>query len=569
MSHHRLSRPFSRPRATAVFLILAVAAALAACQAPPKAPVASQFAPPPAGWASWNSFGNAYDSRTVQQQAEALTATGMQAAGYTILLLDEGWWLGERDAEGNIVVDKDQWPAIAPGDVPGDMANIVRYLHARGFKAGIYTDAGPFGCSFSGPDTGGPRPNTGSYGHYRRDFLQFAKWGFDYVKVDWCGGTNKPGLALDPAAQYAEIARIIGDVEAETGGHLIYSICNWGRQWPWTWAPGIGGLTEVIWRAGEDITDPILIPGLLPKHDERSITAAAVYRVFDHGLHHEAQHTGYFNDLDMMVVGMRGTDERLDRLHLSLWAIAGSPLMAGSDITKLTPAQAAVYTNPGALAIARDPAGLQGCRVPETPDGLDIYVKPLAGIGQRAVLFLNRSGSVAEMSLEAGRMGLTPGSAFESRDVWASPDGPAVSASLLKARVDPDSAALFRVSGDEPPRRSYVPSATITNASLKGGGLCARPVKDRKYQIFDGLEGDGRVARIFIDYRPAGGVPDMISMQVNEIHPTVVQLRPASEGIEQTIVVQAELKPGTGNTIRFWKTDGGPSPVFRLSVARD
>src|SRR5215467_7045296 len=81
--------------------------------------------------------------------------------------------------------------------------------------------------------------------HYKRDFLQFAKWGFDYVKVDWCGG-DKPNL--DPAIQYAEIARAIADAEKATGQHLLFSICDWGRQKPWTWAPGIGGLTEVMWR---------------------------------------------------------------------------------------------------------------------------------------------------------------------------------------------------------------------------------------------------------------------------------------------------------------------------------
>jgi len=139
----------------------------------------------------------------VVKQAKALVASGMKAAGYEYVLIDEGWWLGHRDAECNIIVDPKQWPAIETGQRAGDMSNIVRYIHALGLKAGIYTDVGEYGCGFTGPDIGPRIPHEGSLGHYEQDFLQFTKWGFDYVKVDWCGG-DKPNL--DPAVQYAEVA---------------------------------------------------------------------------------------------------------------------------------------------------------------------------------------------------------------------------------------------------------------------------------------------------------------------------------------------------------------------------
>jgi hypothetical protein len=161
---------------------------------------------PPMGWSSWNSFSNTVDSDVIMQQAKALVASGAQKAGYEYVNIDKGWWKGERDGNGNIVVDSKAWPALAADEQAGDLSNIVKYIHSLGLKAGIYTDAGAAGCGHYSPDLGPAEGNSGSEGHYEQDMLQFAKWGFDYVKVDWCGG-NKENL--DPAIQYAEVARAI------------------------------------------------------------------------------------------------------------------------------------------------------------------------------------------------------------------------------------------------------------------------------------------------------------------------------------------------------------------------
>jgi len=218
-------------------LSLALAAASVAASSATNAQIAAKqiaVPPPPMGWSSWNSFSNTIDSQITLEQANAMVKTGLQKAGYRYINIDEGWWLGQRDAEGNIVVDPKAWPALAPGEKAGDMANIVRAIHALGLQAGIYTDAGRDGCGTFSPDLGPGYPGEGSEGHYDQDFLQFAKWGFDYVKVDWCGGNNEK---LDPAIQYAEIARAIANAESITGHRLYYSICNWGVNSPWTWAP--------------------------------------------------------------------------------------------------------------------------------------------------------------------------------------------------------------------------------------------------------------------------------------------------------------------------------------------
>src|SRR5208283_379316 len=225
-------RKHGSKRATFVLAILGVMVSAAGSLLAQVAVKPVSIPLPPMGWSSWNAFSNTIDSQVAMDQAQAMIWIGMHKAGYQYINIDEGWWLGKRDAEGNIVVDEKAWPALKPGEKAGDMANIVSYLHGLGLKAGIYTDAGKDGCSTVGPDLGPSYPGTGSEGHYEQDFLQFARWGFDYVKVDWCGGDREN---LDPAVQYAEIARAIARAEAITGHRLYFSICNWGTRSPWTW----------------------------------------------------------------------------------------------------------------------------------------------------------------------------------------------------------------------------------------------------------------------------------------------------------------------------------------------
>ncbi len=126
--------------------------------------------PPPMGWSSWNAFSNTVNSQVIVDQARAMVSNGMAKVGYRYINIDEGWWLGDRDAEGNIVVDPKAWPALVPGEHAGDMSNIVRYIHGVGLKAGIYTDAGKDGCGTVAPDLGPGYPNEGSEGHYEQDF---------------------------------------------------------------------------------------------------------------------------------------------------------------------------------------------------------------------------------------------------------------------------------------------------------------------------------------------------------------------------------------------------------------
>jgi hypothetical protein len=425
------------------------------------------FGAAPMGWNSWNSFANIVNSQIVQEQAKALASNGMKEAGYEYVVIDEGWWLGQRDAAGNIVINPKQWPAIQPGQKDGDMANIAAYIHSLGLKAGIYTDAGRDGCSMY-PDSGPKLLNTGSEDHYDQDFLQFSKWGFDYVKVDWCGGAKE---GRSGAVQYAQIAHAIQKAEKITGRKLYFSICEWGSQNPWFWGPGVGGIESTIWRTGGDIIPPVVERLHDAEHDKRVITAANVLDSFDTGLHPEAQHTGYYNDLDMMVMGMRGMTNALDRTHMGLWAISSAPMMVGSDLTRLSPATLSLLTNREALAIHNDAYGLQPIKVDEPTPGIQIWVKPMAIAGRRAVGILNRTDASTQVKIAWEKFGLK-GTPKSLRDVW---NGRDLDPGNVTISVPAHDLALMVVDGEDKTPAEYPANQnSITGMQATHGPTFAR-----------------------------------------------------------------------------------------------
>jgi len=507
--------------------------------------------PPPLGWSSWNSFSNTINSEIVRLQAKAMMDSGMKKAGYRYINIDEGWWLGERDASGNIVVVAKQWPALQPGERDGDMSNIVRYIHSLGLNAGIYTDAGEAGCGFYGPDLGPPMAHTGSEGHYEQDFLQFAQWGFDYVKVDWCGG-NKENL--DPFVQYAEIARAVDRAEKLTNHRLYLSICNWGNNSPWTWAPGVAGVQADIWRTSGDIVAPIVANS---PNASRRAEFKNVLDNFDQGIHPEGQHTGYYNDPDMMVFGMAGLNDTQNRVHMSLWAISGAPLLVGADLTKLSTAQMALLTNPDVLAIDQDALGLQGVKVNERGKDLQTWCKVLASPGTRAVLLLNRGATVAEMSLGWSEIGLAESTA-SVKDVWTGKEfGPAPS---FSSRVAAGDAVLLLVHGSDAKTTSYEASANSTQLL---GGAMLESCKACPSGHSDALGGERevrfRVAAIQrptfvrIDYRNSAAQPVVAQLRAKGHTATNILFPPtAADGGLGDVIVEVEPEPlGQLSTLVF------------------
>jgi hypothetical protein len=554
-------------------LSLALAAASVAASSATNAQIAAKqiaVPPPPMGWSSWNSFSNTIDSQITLEQANAMVKTGLLKAGYRYINIDEGWWLGQRDAEGNIVVDPKAWPALAPGERAGDMANIVRAIHALGLKAGIYTDAGRDGCGTFSPDLGPGYPGEGSEGHYEQDFLQFAKWGFDYVKVDWCGGNSEK---LDPAIQYAEIARAIANAESITGHRLYFSICNWGVNSPWSWAPNIGGIDADIWRTSGDIVAPIVANS---KNSGRAASFKGVLSNFDQGIHPEAQHNGFYNDPDMMVLGMQGLTDAQNRVHMSLWAISGAPLLVGADLTRLSAATLDLLTNPDVIAVDQDSLGLQAVKVAEFAKGLEVWAKPLAKPGARAVVLLNRTDSAASISADWSSLGLLDSSSATVKDVWSGKDLGSFNSSYSTS-VPPRDAVMLLVDGREGDYKTYkIERLEITQVAKSsragdadGSGNPADrsgkqpatgvPVLKDHQLSFNHVGSRMRVARVEIAYTNPGPTTRFAELRVNGQIATRIAFPPTGSTIGAVWIQSVLDGVGADNMLSFSAVcDPGP-----------
>ncbi|TLP66500.1 glycoside hydrolase family 27 protein [Microbispora triticiradicis] len=434
-----LTRPLSRLLVAVQVVVLALASAgwavpdgVARTVAMPAAAVAA-VATPPLGWASWNTFAAQINYNVIKAQVDAMVSSGMKDAGYEYVNIDEGWWQGTRDSSGNITVDTAEWP--------GGMKAIADYIHSKGLKAGIYTDAGRNGCGYYYP-TGRPAaPNSGSEGHYDQDFLQFSRWGFDFVKVDWCGGQAE---GLNARTAYQAISAAIDRATAQTGRPMVLSVCNWGAQSPWDWAPAI----STMWRTSGDII-----------YWGENASMDRMLANFDSAQHPNAQSPGHYNDPDMLIVGMNGFSAAQNRTHMGLWAISGAPLLAGNNLATMSAETRAILTNREVLAVDQDPLGRQGVKVAEDQSGRQVYSKVLSGTGRRAVLLLNRTTSSASMTVRWSDLGLS--GAATVRNLWTGTDAGTFTNSYATT-VPAREAVLLTVTGTTA-SPTATPSATPTS----------------------------------------------------------------------------------------------------------
>ncbi|MDX2938170.1 ricin-type beta-trefoil lectin domain protein [Streptomyces ipomoeae] len=471
--------------------------------ASPVAVTDRQIAVPeaPMGWASWNAFAAVVNYEVIKKQVDAFVAAGLPQAGYEYINIDEGWWQGTRDSAGNITVDESEWP--------GGMKAIADYIHSKGLKAGIYTDAGKDGCGYYFP-TGRPAaPGSGSEGHYEQDMTQFSKWGFDFVKVDWCGGDAE---GLDPKTTYQAISDAVTAATATTGRPLALSLCNWGYSNPWNWAPGMGPM----WRTNTDI----FFHGNTPSYSN-------VLTAFDRNIHPTAQHTGYYNDPDMMVVGMNGLTAAQNRSHMNLWAISGAPLLAGLDLTTLTTETTNILTNPEVIAVDQDPRGLQGVKVAEDTRGLQVYGKVLSGSGNRAVVLLNRTSTTQNMTVRWSDLGLTNATATV-RDLWARTNV-ATTGTSYTTGVPANSSVILTVKG------GTEQSASTYNGTASFSGVVA---------------GSAGLKTVDVSYTNNTSAPVKATLTVNGQTSTKVSFPPTGSS-PGNISVAMSLKQGSANTISF------------------
>lgn len=359
------------------------------------------------GWGSWNHYFCDYTDQTIRDQADALVSTGMRDLGYRYVLIQECLTLG-RKADGSLIVDAKRFPH--------GMKELVDYVHSRGLKAGVYTDIGENTCA--------GKPYQGSYRHEEQDARTFAEWGFDFVEMDYC---NRPKGETGRAI-YERMAEAI----RKTGRPMLFYICSWGNERPWTWAQG----TAQLWRTESDLSGE-------KNHGEWE----NVVKNFESNARHAVFNApDSWNDPDMMEVGNPGLTPAEAQTHFSMWAISAAPLWAGNDLTHMDAATRALYTNREAIAIDQDALGAGPVKVRAYGDGIEVWAKPLGSIGSgvQAVMLLNLGDELAGTAVEWSDLGLE-GKA-QVRDVWAHEDMGEFRDGY-KALLPPHGSVLLKVTG--------------------------------------------------------------------------------------------------------------------------
>ncbi|PSJ41039.1 glycoside hydrolase family 27 protein [Allosphingosinicella deserti] len=335
---------------------------------------------PPMGWNSWNKFACNVNEKVIRDTADAIASNGMKDAGYEYVVIDDCWH-GARNADGFITEDRTRFPS--------GIKALADYVHSKGLKFGIYSDAGTKTC--------GGRP--GSQGHEYQDALQYARWGVDYLKYDWCS----------TGVRNAEEAyALMADALKASGRPILFSLCEWGNSKPWLWASNIGNM----WRTTGDITD---------KWQGKYNYSWGVASIVDMNepLWPYAG-PGHWNDPDMLEVGNGGLSDVEYRAHFSLWAMMAAPLIAGNDVANMNEATRDILLNKEVIAVDQDRLGKQGHRVARNGDQ-EIWSKPMAD-GGRALLFWNRGEAPARIEAKWEQLGLPGRLALRVRDLWAHKD---------------------------------------------------------------------------------------------------------------------------------------------------
>ena len=336
---------------------------------------------PPMGWNSWNKFGCNVSEKLVKEMADAMVTSGMRDAGYVYLVIDDCWQVS-RDAQGNILAD--------PQRFPSGMKALADYVHSKGLKFGLYSDAGTLTC----------QKCPGSRGYEFQDARQYAAWEVDYLKYDWCSTSTQ-----NAQASYS----IMRDALLKAGRPIVFSICEWGTAKPWLWAKDVGNL----WRTTGDIQDCWDC-----KRDWGGMGVVHILDLQD-GLESHAG-PGHWNDPDMLEVGNGGMTTTEYRAHFSLWCLLSAPLMAGNDLRTMSSEIKEILTNREVIAVDQDPLGLQGRRVKREGDR-EVWSKQLAD-GGRAVVLFNRGPQAAQLSVSWTDLGYPQSLSAQVRDLWAAKD---------------------------------------------------------------------------------------------------------------------------------------------------
>jgi len=360
-----------------------------------RAQTFDQLAPTPQmGWNSWNKFQGQVSEQLIRETADAMATNGMKDAGYQYVNIDDLWQAASRDESGNLLADRARFPS--------GIKKLADYVHSKGLKLGIYSDAGAKTC--------GGRP--GSLNYEEQDAKAYAVWGVDYLKYDWC---NTQGLQA-PAAY-----KKMSDALRATGRPILFSLCEWGNSKPWLWGKGVGQ----SWRTTGDIYASF---DQVQNHPGYKDYGVLPILDMQEGLRKYAG-PGHWNDPDMLEVG-NGMSVNEDRAHFTMWCMLAAPLITGNDLRHMNPETLKILTDKEVIALNQDKLGIEALKYSAT-DGVEVWFKPLANDAW-AVCFLNRNKDPHKIAFDWNSEKVTDDvsnretkfdtTAYRLRDLWQKQD---------------------------------------------------------------------------------------------------------------------------------------------------
>ena len=362
---------------------------------------------PPMGWMTWNLFKGNINEKLIRETADAMVESGLADAGYKYLFIDD-LWQGGRDAQNNIIPDAKKFPS--------GIKALADYVHSKGLKLGIYSDAAQLTC-------GG---YTASLGFEEQDARTFASWGIDYLKYDYC---NAPEDSATARLRY----RTMADALQKSGRDIVLGVCEWGQRKAEEWCESVGGQ---LWRTSYDVRDmwkDVVNQGGMGILDIINITAPIS----------QYARQGQWPDMDMLVVGLNGKGGPSSDLggvgcnyteyqtQMSMWCMLSSPLALSNDLRKLTEQDKNIILNKEAIAINQDALGKAAERKINA-EGYQVYVRPLSG-HRYAIALMNTADKAQKLNINFKQVGLN--GTYKVRDIWQHKQI-ATKASKWSGRVD-------------------------------------------------------------------------------------------------------------------------------------
>ncbi|KAI8146691.1 glycoside hydrolase superfamily [Fennellomyces sp. T-0311] len=375
-----------------VLLIWVLLGALCRAQSVP-----SFAAAPPMGWNTWNKFGCAIDDRLIMDTADTMVAEGYLAAGYKYLNLDDCWQSNNRSSNGTIVVD--------PVAFPHGIKPVADYVHAKGLKFGIYSSAGRKTCA----------GRMATLDYEENDAASYAEWEIDYLKYDNCN--------YDEGVSAQLRFRRMREALLRTGRDIFLSVCTWGVENTWEWAPQIGHSFRT--------------------HDDIYNGWQSIVEILQ--VHAKVVHLGgpgHWADPDMLEIGNGRLSIEESRTHFSLWSAMKAPLILGSSLTNVPRELYAIVTNRQVIAVNQDPLGAPAIRVIHKFDDHDVWAGPLSN-DSMAVVVVNYKPYPQNLSVDVvSDLGYQGGTA---RELWTQVDIHLNKSSILTQTLGPHACAMYKL----------------------------------------------------------------------------------------------------------------------------